>query len=207
MIILHCRGRYLYIIRPGKTFINLNNIIMKKHFKLSALLLSATIVMTSCIGSFRLTNNIKNWNENVSNKWVNEVIFIALHIVPVYEIAMLVDGVVLNSIEFWTGGNLVANPGETKVVQNSQGEDIEITALENGYNLSNGEAAMSLVFDAEQQVWSAVYGDQSMDLIKFVDDNNAQLFLAGGDVMDITLDEEGINTARMFMANSFAMNK
>lgn len=208
MIILHCRGRYLYIIRPGKNFINLNkSITMKKHFKLSALLLSATIVMTSCIGSFRLTNNIKDWNEGVSNKWVNEVIFIALHIIPVYEIAMFVDGVVLNSIEFWTGSNLVANPGETKVVQNSQGEDIEITALENGYNLSNGEAAMSLVFDAEQQVWSAVYGDQSVDLIKFVDDNNAQLFLAGGDVMDITLDEEGINTARMFMANSFAMNK
>ncbi len=180
---------------------------MKKHFKLSALLLSATIVMTSCIGSFRLTNNIKDWNEGVSNKWVNEVIFIALHIIPVYEIAMFVDGVVLNSIEFWTGSNLVANPGETKVVQNSQGEDIEITALENGYNLSNGEASMNLLFDAEQQVWSAVYGDQSVDLIKFVDGNNAQLFLAGGDVMDITLDEEGINTARMFMANSFAMNK
>lgn len=180
---------------------------MKKHFKLSALLLSATIVLTSCIGSFRLTNNIKDWNESVSNKWVNEVIFIALHIVPVYEIAMFVDGVVLNSIEFWTGSNLVNTPGETKVVQNSQGETVEITAMENGYTISNGETSMNLVFDEAEQVWSAVYGNHTTNLIKFVDDNNAQLFLAGGDVMDITLDVDGINTARQFMMNSFAMSK
>ena len=86
---------------------------MKKHFKFSALLLSATIILTSCIGSFRLTNNIKDWNEGVSSKWVNEVIFVALHIVPVYQIAIFVDAVVLNSVEFWTGSNLVVEPGVT----------------------------------------------------------------------------------------------
>ncbi len=180
---------------------------MKKHFKLSALLLSATIVLTSCIGSFRLTNNIKDWNESVSSKWVNEVIFIALHIVPVYEIAMFVDGVVLNSIEFWTGSNLVVEPGETKIVQNSQGETIEITALENGYNLSNGETSMNLVFNAEQQIWSAVYDGQTTDLVKIVDSENAQLFLADGQVMDITLDAEGVNMANQLMMSNFAMNK
>jgi ABC-type uncharacterized transport system YnjBCD substrate-binding protein len=180
---------------------------MKKHFKLSALLLSATIVLTSCIGSFRLTNNIKDWNESVSSKWVNEVIFIALHIVPVYEIAMFVDGVVLNSIEFWTGSNLVVEPGETKIVQNSQGETIEITALENGYNLSNGETSMNLVFNAEQQIWSAVYDGQTTDLVKIIDSENAQLFLADGQVMDITLDAEGVNMANQLMMSNFAMNK
>ena len=100
---------------------------MKKHFKFTALLLTATIVLSSCIGSFRLTNNIKDWNEGLGNKFVNELVFIALHIVPVYEIAMLVDGVVLNSIEFWTGNNLVAEPGETKIVKNSQGQDVQVT--------------------------------------------------------------------------------
>ena len=56
---------------------------MKKTVKLSALLLSATILFSSCIGSFRLTNKIKDWNEGVSSKWGNEVIFLAFHIVPV----------------------------------------------------------------------------------------------------------------------------
>lgn len=180
---------------------------MKKHFKLSALLLSATIVLSSCIGSFRLTNNIKDWNEGVSSKWVNEVIFIALHIVPVYEIAMLVDGVVLNSIEFWTGNSVAENPGETKVVKNSEGEDVEITALENGYTISKDNASMDLIFNEETQVWSAAYGNQVTDLVKLVDDNNAQLFLMNGDVMDITLDDAGIDMARQYMNNSFALCK
>ena len=180
---------------------------MKKHFKFSALLLSATIILTSCIGSFRLTNNIKDWNEGVSSKWVNEVIFVALHIVPVYQIAVFVDAVVLNSVEFWTGSNLVVEPGETKIVQNSQGETVEITALENGYKLSNGETSMNLVFNAEQQIWSAVYDGQTTDLVKIIDSENAQLFLAGGQVMDITLDAEGVNMANQLMMSNFAMNK
>ena len=179
---------------------------MKKHFKISALLLSATILFTSCIGSFRLTNNIKDWNDNIGDKWVNELVFIALHIVPVYEIAMFVDGVVLNSVEFWTGNSLVVEPGETKIVKNSEGKDIEVTALENGYTLSDGDTSMNLIFDEEEKTWSAEYNDQLTKLVKFNDDNTAQLYM-GNDVVVVTMDENGMNTARLMMNNYFAMNK
>lgn len=177
---------------------------MKKHFKLTAMLLTATILFSSCIGSFRLTNNIKDWNEGLGDKFVNELVFIALHIVPIYEIAIFIDGVVLNSIEFWTGENVVAEPGETKIVKNSQGQDVQVTALENGYTISNGETAMNLLFDAENQVWSAEYNNQSTDLVKLNGDNAAQLFV-GGEVVDVTLDAQGINMAQMLLNNSFAM--
>ena len=177
---------------------------MKKHFKLTAMLLTATILFSSCIGSFRLTNNIKDWNEGLGDKFVNELVFIALHIVPIYEIAIFIDGVVLNSIEFWTGENVVAEPGETKIVKNSQGQDGQVTALENGYTISNGETAMNLLFDAENQVWSAEYNNQSTDLVKLNGDNTAQLFV-GGEVVDVTLDAQGINMAQMLLNNSFAM--
>lgn len=177
---------------------------MKKHFKLTALLLTATIVLSSCIGSFRLTNNIKDWNEGLGNKFVNELVFIALHIVPVYEIAMFVDGIVLNSIEFWTGNNLVAEPGETKIVKNSQGQDVQVTALENGYTISNGDTAMNLLFDAENQVWSAEYNNQVTDLVKLNGDNTAQLYV-DGDIVNVTLDAQGIGYAQMLLNNSFAM--
>jgi hypothetical protein len=180
---------------------------MKKTVKLSALLLSATILFSSCIGSFRLTNKIKDWNESVSSKWVNEVIFLAFHIVPVYEISMFVDAVVLNSIEFWTGKSADVEVGDTKIVKNAQGEDIEITAMEDGYKLSNGETSMNIVFDEETQIWSAEYNNQTTQLIKVVDDNNAQLFLMNGDVMDVTLDAQGVEIARQYMTNSFALNK
>ena len=177
---------------------------MKKHFKLTAMLLTATILFSSCIGSFRLTNNIKDWNEGLGDKFVNELVFIALHIVPIYEIAIFIDGVVLNSIEFWTGENVVAEPGETRIVKNSQGQDVQVTALENGYTISNGETAMNLLFDAENQVWSAEYNNQSTDLLKLNGDNTAQLFV-GGEVVDVTLDAQGINMAQMLLNNSFAM--
>lgn len=178
---------------------------MKKTFKLTALLLAATIMLSSCIGSFRLTNKIKDWNSSVSNKWVNEVIFLAFHIVPVYEIAMFVDALVLNSIEFWSGKSAAVKVGDTKVVKNSQGQDVEITAMENGYMLSNGEQSMNILFNEETQIWSAEYNNQTTQLMKMVDDNNAQLFLLNGDVMDITLDAQGVELARLYMNNSFAL--
>lgn len=179
---------------------------MKKHFKLTAILLSATILFSSCIGSFRLTNNIKDWNDNIGDKWVNELVFIAMHIVPVYEIAMFVDGVVLNSVEFWTGKNVVMEPGETKVVKNSEGQDVQVTALENGYTISDGDTSMNLIFDEEEKVWSAEYNNQVTKLVKLMDDNTAQLYM-GEDMVTVTLDEEGMNTARMMLNNYYAMNK
>ena len=180
---------------------------MKKTVKFSALLLSAAILFSSCIGSFRLTNKIKDWNNNIGNKWVNELVFLACHIVPVYEIAIFVDAVVLNSVEFWTGKKADVKVGDKKIVKNAQGQDIEITALENGYNLSNGETSMNLLFDESTQIWSAEYNNQTTQLIKLVDGNNAQLFLMNGGVMDVTLDAQGIELARQHMTNSFALSK
>lgn len=76
--------------------------------------LSGSVLFSSCIGSFGLWNSLKDWNQGVSNKFVNELIFLAFHIVPVYEIAYLADVLVLNSIEFWSGSNPTASIGEVK---------------------------------------------------------------------------------------------
>ncbi len=179
---------------------------MKKTFKFTALLLAATIMFSSCIGSFQLTNKVFKLNNSIGSKWVNELVFAACCILPVYEITLFVDALVFNSIEFWSGKKVLANKGDKKIVKNTKGENIEITAMENGYNLTNGAESMNLVFDEETQVWSAEYNNVSTNLVKLVDENNAQLFLMNGETMDITLDAEGINMARLYM-NNFAMNK
>ena len=72
---------------------------MKKTFKLSVLLLCATMLFSSCIGSFRLTNKLKDWNESIGDKWVNELVFLAMHIIPVYEVSIFVDAVVLKDVK------------------------------------------------------------------------------------------------------------
>ena len=179
---------------------------MKKGIEFSALLLAATIMFSSCIGSFQLTQKVFKLNKSIGSKWVNELVFAACCILPVYEITLFVDAIVFNSIEFWSGKKVLANNGEKKIVKNSQGENVEITAMENGYNLSNGVESMNLLFNEETQVWSAEYNNVSTNLIKIVDESNAQLFLMNGEMMDVTLDAEGMNMARMYM-NNFAMNK
>ena len=137
---------------------------------------------------------------------MNELVFVCMHIVPVYPIAIFADAVVLNSIEFWTGENpMAANVGETKIVTNTAGEDIQITTTENGYNLSNGEQEMQLVFDEAEKTWSAVYDNESVKLMQFTGDNSAQMFTINGNSMNVTLDEAGVNAARLLMLGSFAM--
>ncbi len=105
-----------------------------KTFLLATVFLTVSLTQYSCIGSFQLTNNLYNWNRNdVGGKWGQELVFLAFVVLPVYSLALLADGIVLNSIEFWTGQNpLAMNDGEheTKIVQ--QGNDIyQITAERN----------------------------------------------------------------------------
>ena len=178
---------------------------MKKTLKLSALVLATAILCSSCIGSFQLTNKLKDYNDGIGSKWVNELVFVAFCIVPVYEISLLVDAVVLNSIEFWTGDKALAQAGEKKVVKNAKGQAVEITTLENGYCLSDGNSSMNFIYDEAEQIWSAQYEDQVTNLIKLVNENKAQLFLQNGEIMDITLDKEGIEMARNYMGHFFAM--
>lgn len=65
---------------------------------------------TGCFGSFKLTQKIWQFNKGVSgNKFVQWLVFLVFVVVPVYEIGTLVDALVVNSIEFWTGGNPVSS--------------------------------------------------------------------------------------------------
>lgn len=178
---------------------------MKKSVKFAALLLSVSILMSSCIGSFSLTNKLKTWNEGVGDKFVNELLFVGMHIIPVYEITILADILVLNSIEFWTGNNaLGSKAGETKIVKNVNGDDITVTAKEDGYNISNGEIALNLIFDEADNSWSVEYNNQINKLMT-IDGNNAQLYLLNGETMVVTLDEAGVGMARLLLMSNYAM--
>ena len=60
---------------------------MKKHFKLMAAMLSVTLVLTSCIGSFNLTNKVKSWNEGLGNKFLGNIreVDAVVHVVRCFE--------------------------------------------------------------------------------------------------------------------------
>jgi hypothetical protein len=79
---------------------------------LTVLLLGAvTVQSTGCFGSFGLTHKLYGFNQGVSgNKFIRWLVFLGFVILPVYEIVLVADALVLNSIEFWTGNRLAAAP-------------------------------------------------------------------------------------------------
>ena len=168
-----------------------------------AALLAACVVMSSCMGSFDLTKKIYKWNEGLGDKWVNEIVFVAMNIIPVYSISLFVDGVVLNSVEFWTGDNPMAKSGDVKVVKNSKGEEVTIVANENGYNISNDETAMNFIFDKADNSWS-VECNNTINKLVAIDGNNAQIFMLNGETMNVTLDEAGVAMARQMVMGDYA---
>ena len=45
----------------------------KTTLKVSAIFLSCAILFSSCIGSFALTNKVKDWNMNIGGKHYNNI--------------------------------------------------------------------------------------------------------------------------------------
>lgn len=158
--------------------------------------LAGSILFTSCIGSFKLWNNLKDWNQGVGNKFVNELVFIALHIVPVYEIAYLADVIVFNSIEFWSGSNPVAS-NETKEIKGENG-DYLVTSNENGYTITNKEdnQSMDLVYNKENKTWNAVTETENIELVKMNDNGTVSINMQNGTSMTVMPDMQGVAAAR-----------
>jgi hypothetical protein len=91
----------------------------------AALMTVTTLSNTACFASFPLTRKLYAWNKGVSSeKWVQELAFLALGVLlPVYGVAALIDTVILNSMEFWTGKPAMSSSGpETKVKAYTQGD-------------------------------------------------------------------------------------
>ena len=79
----------------------------REKLTLVAVLLSGSLLFSSCVGSFGLFNRLSSWNQSIGSKFVNELVFLAFNIVPVYGVSYLADALVINSIEFW--GSLSAD--------------------------------------------------------------------------------------------------
>lgn len=80
------------------------------RLSLAALLGLTAVGSTGCFGKFSLTRKLYAWNAGVGgNKWVSNLVFWGLCIIPVYEFAGLGDVVVLNAVEFWSGTNPLAD--------------------------------------------------------------------------------------------------
>jgi hypothetical protein len=131
---------------------------------------------------------------------VNEVVFIALHIVPVYEVSYLADLFVINSIEFWTG----ENPVEAGIVKKVQGENgvYTVETLKDGYKIQNEKGQkMNLIYDKKTNTWNMVADGQTTKLLKVVDKENAVVYVDGKE-RNVALNAQGVLAFRQSVENN-----
>jgi hypothetical protein len=83
----------------------------------------APMSTSGCFGGFELTKKVYRFNQNVDpDKWVQEIVFLVLTIIPIYGGASLLDAIVFNSFEFWTGNNpVLASNGDRQIIETEQG--------------------------------------------------------------------------------------
>ncbi|MDD5131596.1 MAG: DUF3332 domain-containing protein [bacterium] len=143
---------------------------MKKLISLVLVICLFSFVLSGCYGSFQVTRKLWKWNGTVGDKWLNEVVFLVMNIVPVYGVAAFVDAIVVNSIEFWTGKNPVtaANSKTIKVVSV---EDKQAVLAFYG----NGRMKMDL-FDKTQPL-KTVLIEKSADGSAVCTDGHGQLLM------------------------------
>lgn len=163
------------------------------------------LTMTSCIGSYALFNKVRAWNEQTTdNKFLNELIFLGLWIVPVYEVSLLADTFVLNTIEFWSGSNPVA-VGTVKEFENENGKFL-VTTTKEGYSITKegDDNPIEIKFDQEAQSWNVLYNGESYEIMKLCNDGTVDLNLQNGRHINVTPDALGVNAARdAIMGNTF----
>lgn len=102
--------------------------------RLTAAILAMAVAMVSlqgCYGKMALTKKVYKVNGEVGDKFLRSLVTWAFIIVPVYQISALVDFVLFNTIEFWSGRNPVAM-GEKNFQYSENGDTYRVNARKNG---------------------------------------------------------------------------
>jgi len=123
-----------------------------------AVVMSLLTAGSGCFGPFNLTRNVYTWNSGVkgsgevNDKWMKEIVFFGMIVIPVYMFSALLDAFVFNAIQFWSGSNPV------KLTGGSDKFPAEIAA---------GDATIQLSWSAERRSARLAYR-RNGELIKSV---------------------------------------
>lgn len=181
---------------------------MKKiYFKVATVLLVATSLTTSsCIGSFSLSNKLLSWNNQIGSKFVNELVFFAFWIIPVYEVSLLADTLVLNSIEFWSGDNPVAKG--KKVIEGNDGKYL-VECDGKGYTITsmNDQSAVRLDFDVDTKTWSVLSDGKEYPFMTFVDDTHVKMITPEGDMQLVEISQAGLMAYQQIASSNLFAQK
>ncbi len=157
--------------------------------------LTASILLTSCLGSFQFTNSALDWNKNATNnKFTNNLLFFGLTLTQFYTVTLIVDAVFLNLLEYWNGDSpLSMEEGEIQQQKiKKDGKIYQITASKNKFELlvlkgENKGEKLDLQYTESDQSWNAIMENgESVKLASWKDgfyyvhsENNEDIILDG----------------------------
>jgi TM2 domain-containing membrane protein YozV len=165
---------------------------MFKRMIACAVLASFCMVSSGCFGSFQLTKKVYEFNKSLSGKFVQSIVFWAFNIVPIYDICVFIDVVILNLIEFWVGNNPLALNADTETQK---------TFAQNGkeYNVTMGKGSITihetkgpdagkmikLTFKKDEMAWYLSNGASSQMIASFEPSplNSVHLYYPNGKVV------------------------
>ena len=172
---------------------------MKKiSLKVSACLLSGSLLFSSCVGSFSLFNSYAKWQRNMTDiKIVNGIVGIIL--LPIAgSVTFMVDALVLNTIEFWSGSNPMASVGKTQNVLGQDGRYYAVKTLKNGYEVTSPDGEVTLfTYDKKADSWSMSQNGQTREIFRFNPDGQSIRATVNGQQHDFTLNQQGLDEARL----------
>ena len=120
------------------------------------LLCASMIVLSGCYGSNACFEKLHKWNGTLGNKWLNSIVHFILFIFGIYGICWgLIDGLVLNTVEFWTGSNPLAS-GDSYYEKDAQGN--EIAAVKN----ADGSMTVEMTTAAGEKATMTLQRDENV---------------------------------------------
>lgn len=172
-----------------------------------AVVLSVSVLSTSCLGSFNAWNGLKDWNETATdNKFANNAIFWALNIIPVYGVFYLGDVLIFNLVEFWSGDNPIAmKEGEMeRQVIEKDGVRYALEATKNQMKITvlSGEREgneLVLVYEPADQSWNAVKDGETIKLSSY-EDGFYIVYLPNGE--EVRIDQNANQNTGLAILNS-----
>lgn len=99
----------------------------------------------------------------------------------------------INSIEFWSGSNPVADVGNVKTIDGKEGVYTVETKVD-GYHIQKegDEKALDLVFNEADQSWNVEADGESTKLLKFNGNDEVVMYLPDGKEMNVELSQSGV---------------
>lgn len=171
--------------------------------RIVAVVAAICLTQTACFGSFAAVRKLHSFNKGISgDKWLQELLFLAFLIVPVYSLFALGDILLFNSIEFWGGSNPVADgadweqereimlaDGSTAKLIRESADVMRIETAERTFHVERTPGGMRLLLEGE--VFSEVRegtqgGLESIDVTGVRTVSAAELAGAGSDPASIT---------------------